>query len=275
MKTLRLTRIGLQFFAEGAPEDTAVDTSAVTQGVQEGVAPLQQESARASADGTADDQLDAEFESLIKGGRFENAFKKRTQAILDRRFKSYKAMETALQTQQPIIQLLSEKFGTDSADTASLLEKLQTADALTQSVKNSADNANKALRSELIEKKAKALSEQWAAEVHGLKKVFPTFDLARELKDPVFTALLRSGLPIRRAYTASHADELLRSAVNGTAKMVSEQTLKSIRTNGSRAAENGLSHGAGFTARTDVSALTGQDIRAIIKQVENGSTVRF
>ena len=107
-----------------------------------------------------------------------------------------------------------------------------------------------------IKEKANRLSRKWAAESAELKKHFPDFDFRSELKNPIFSQLLKSGLPLRQAYTASHSDKILRDAVQGTAKKVAEQTLKSIRAQGSRVAENGLHNGAGFVRKTDVSSLT-------------------
>ena len=130
-------------------------------------------------------------------------------------------------------------------------------------------------RDAFLSAKAQALSKRWTAEGEQLKKIFPSFDFKNELKDPVFASLLKTGMPLRKAYTAAHSDELLKNAVSGTAKKVAEQTLKNIRANGSRVAENGLHNGAGTVRKTDVSALTGKEIRSILKQVENGSKIRF
>lgn len=260
--------IDLQFFADEAasaePASSLGDASPVEE--QSGV--------NASALSTDGDQLEAEFEALIKGGKFEAPFKKRTQSIIDKRFKSLKALEESAAQSKPIFDLLSAKYGTDPSDTRLLLEKMQ-GDSFFNPNSEPSVKPDPALRDALLSEKAARLSKKWTAEAEQLKAVFPSFDFKTELKNPAFSSLLKSGMPLRRAYTAVHSDELIQHAVSGTAKKVAEQTLKSIRAQGSRVAENGLHNGSGIIRKTDVSSLSGKDIRSIVRQVENGSRIRL
>ena len=272
MKNIYLPiKISLQFFAS---EEIANNISSNTG---DAFPETEAVSDTASADNILDgNQLEEEFEKLIKGGKYENAFKKRTQGIIDKRFKTLKTLEEAQAKQQPVLDFLSKKYGIDSSDTALLLEKMQN-DAPDEK-KSETGNAEKnemQMRERYIANKAKMLSNRWAAEGEALKKIFPNFDFKTELKNPVFASLLKNGMPVKKAFTAAHSDELLKNAVSGTAKKVAEQTLKSIRAQGSRVAENGLHNGAGVVRKTDVSSLTGEEIRSILKQVENGSKIRF
>ncbi|MBR5322496.1 MAG: hypothetical protein IKU48_02995 [Clostridia bacterium] len=271
MKKQNLFRIGLQFFAENdVSSDTNVDMGAASPVTAE------QNNGQASVAEFSDNQLESEFEQLIKGGKYENAFKKRTQSIIDKRFKGYKALEESVAKQQPLIDFLSAKYGIDSADTSALLQKMQNDSKTEDSPKeNNADTQDLKIREYFLSQKAKALSKRWSDEGEQLRKIFPSFNFKNELKNPVFSSLLKSGMPLSKAYTAAHSDEILKSAVSSTAKKVAEQTLKSIRANGSRVAENGLRSSAGTVRKTDVSSLTGKEIRSIIKQVENGSKIRL
>ena len=289
-------RITLQFFADGG--DSTASTGIAHPEVS-ATAPENDASA-VSAEHTNEtgDKLEEEFEKLIKGGIYESAFKKRVQSIIDKRFKQTKVLEEEKAAAQPIFELLSETYGTDSSSPALLLEKLQNDTRLKNAVAppsadeeaNEANEANEAaeandggkgaesaedIRKRFLESKAHALYRRWTAEGEQLKKLFPSFDFKTELKNPAFSALLKSGMPVRKAYTALHSDELIKKAVSGTAKAVAEQSLKSIRAQGRRPVENGLERGGGMISRTDVSALTGKDIRDIIKKVENGTKIRF
>lgn len=267
--------IPLQFFAS---EDMSVSDSADVS-TDMGVASPEADNIEdtPSAVNTFDgNQVEEEFEKLIKGGKYEDAFKKRTQSIIDKRFKTLKALESSQAKQQPIMDFLSEKYGIDSSDPSLLLEKMQNESKEKSGIDNgSAEKTETNTREQIIAAKAQKLSRHWAEEGKELKKVFPDFDFKTELQNPIFTSLLKSGLPLRKVYMAVHSDELIRSAVQGTAIKVAEQTMKSIRAQGSRAAENGLHNGAGFVRKTDVSSLTGQEIRSILKQVENGTKIRF
>ena len=271
-KTLLPIKISLQFFAS---EELSVESSSNSIGA---ASPQTQEvSNSASVDNSLDDnQLEQEFEKLIKGGKYENAFKKRTQGIIDKRFKNLKSLEEAQAKQQPVLDFLSKKYGIDSSDTDTLLKKMQN-DAISDKT-NEMGNAEKnelQMRNRYIANKAKMLHDKWTAEGDSLKSIFPDFDFKTELKNPVFSSLLKNGMSVKKAYTAAHSDEILKNAVSGTAKRVAEQTLKSIRAQGSRVAENGLHNGAGIVRKTDVSTLTGDEIRSILKQVENGSKIKF
>ena len=305
---MKRRHISLQFFADGGneavigaggatPEDSATITNS--------------DASAASADvREAGDKREEEFEKLIKGGIYEDAFKKRVQAIIDRRFKQTKHLEEERAAAQPIFKLLSETYGTDSSSYGVILEKMQNDTRLVRNVSESAvvsddnngqtagkpdggapdkadpidkpdgsDEADAGNRREnrksFLDMKARELCRRWTAEGERLKSRFPSFDFKTELRNPAFTALLKSGMPVGKAYTAIHSDELIKKAVSGTARAVAEQSLKSIRAQGRRPAENGLAGGSGMISRTDVSSLTGKDIRDIIKQVEKGSRIRF
>lgn len=282
-KTKKLFSISLQHFADS--ETTSADT---------GLASPQNLDTSSDSVNTAHNSIsaDAEFESLIKGGKYENAFKKRTQSIIEKRFKNYKALEDSQAKQQPVMDLLAKAYGLDPADTQAILEKMQTDSRFTltdtptsedgkptaqpkENAKSFDADRMASVKEQLISQKAKALSNSWAMEAKQLKTLFPSFSLAEELQNPSFAALLKSGMPLKKAYTALHSDELIKKAVTGTAQRVKEQTLKSIRANGSRVAENGLSSKGAITHKTDVASLTGKEIRSILQQVENGSKVRF
>lgn len=268
--------LSLQFFAD---EQTSANnvTDASIENIGDASPETEKYGDNSSAESLiSDNQIEEEFEKLIKGGKFENAFKKRTQSIIDKRFKNLKTLEDIQAKQQPVLNFLSEKYGIDSSSPELLLQKMQ--EEASESTKETEGNAEKSdmqKRDRFISAKANALSRRWAMEGQELKKIFPDFDFKTELSNPTFSSLLKSGMPVHKAYTAAHSDELIKNAVEGTAKKVAEQTLKSIRAQGSRVAENGLHNGAGFVRKTDVSSLTGEEIRNIIKQVENGSKIRF
>ena len=280
MSTKKLPlKLSLQFFGN---ESTGSETPSVSATADpllsnNGDASPRVQSVDEQASAPSDDQLEMEFEKLIKGGRFENAFKKRTQGIIDKRFKTLKSLEESQAKQKPIFDLLSAKYGTDPSNIDELLEKMQNdISPKSESAPEVADKKTTSVnRDEFISQKAKALAQRWAQEGEQLKKIFPSFDFKTELNNPAFASLLKSGLPLRKAYTAAHSDEILKSAVSGTAKKAAMQTLQSIRANGNRVSENGLHNGSALLRKTDVSNLSGSDIRSIIKQVENGKKIRL
>lgn len=270
-----LFTLPLQFFANEESSDIQTNTECDSTG--DASPETNDSSVNSSAEtNLTGNQIEEEFEKLIKGGKYEDAFKKRTQGIIDKRFKTLKTLEETQAKQQPLLNFLSEKYGIDSSDTERLLQKMQEESLpKNENVKSNAEIDNAKKREQFLSAKANALYKRWTIEGEKLKKTFPDFDFKKELSNPTFSSLLKSGVPLHKAYTAAHSDELIKNAVEGTAIKVAEQTLKSIRTQGSRVAENGLHSGAGFVRKTDISSLSGEEIRNIIKQVENGSKIRF
>lgn len=216
-------------------------------------------------------KTDEEFENLIDG-KFKEQFRKRTQSIIDKRFKETKLLEEYKNKVSPLMQKLSEKYGVKDGDTDTLYSKLF-------SEESENNNESKKDEENSSEKRGKILKEQvvsWVKEGEAIKETYPDFDFRNELKNsPLFGKLLHSGVPIKTAYEVVHKDEILGGAMAYTAQKVREQVVKGIEAKGRRPLENGISSESGIVTLTDVNALTSKDILKIIKQVENGVSVKF
>ncbi len=283
MKNTFIHTINLQLFASDS--DTGENT--VDAGPSDNTEPSCMQNDEAIADDVAvisnpesQESLEQEFEKLIKGGKFESAFQKRTQNIIDKRFKTLKSLEERQEELSPLLSHLSERYGT--SDAKELLSKLQDdskQNAEPQSDENTKDTADKSisdsLKASVISAKADLTYKRWLDEGEQLRELFPDFDFKAELRNPLFASLLKNGVSVKGAYTAVHSDAIIKSAVTGTARRVKEQTMKTILANGNRPAENGVHSSLGVVRKTDVSALTGSDIRSILKQVEDGRKIRF
>ena len=116
----------------------------------------------------------------------------------------------------------------------------------------------------------------WLNESKGIKELYPDFDLRNELRSsPLFSRLVLSGAPLQAAYEIVHKDEILSGAMAYTADRVREQVVKNIETKGRRPLENGISSESAVMTAIDVNALTAKDIHRILKQVENGASIKF
>ncbi len=106
--------------------------------------------------------------------------------------------------------------------------------------------------------------------------IYPTFDLAAELRDPRFTALLRSReVDMRTAYEIVHRDEIIPAMIRYTAKHVEERLAEKMRLNAERPLENGTASAATAVSTVDVSKMTKSERRAIAKRVMMGETISF
>ena len=116
----------------------------------------------------------------------------------------------------------------------------------------------------------------WLKESGDIKEVYPDFDLRNELRSSkLFAQLVLSGAPLKASYEIVHKDEIISGAMAYTADKAREQVVKNIETKGRRPLENGISSESAVMTAIDVNALTAKDIHKILKQVENGASIKF
>ena len=210
--------------------------------------------------------IEDEFQSLIDG-KFKDEFHKKTQSIIDKRFKETKLLEDFKNKASPIIEKLSEFYQIENGNIEGLYEKISDITSVDE------------MKTEVNEENSKILKEKvysWVKEGEDLKQLYENFDFRKELQsNPVFGQLLYSGIPLKTAYEVVHKDEILSGAMAYTAQKVREQVVKGIEAKGRRPIENGIASESGIVTLTDVNALTSKDILKILKKVENGVSVKF
>ena len=208
---------------------------------------------------------DTEFERLISS-RFKNEFTRKAQAIIDKRFKETKQLEEYKHRISPAIDILMKRYDVAPGDEARL------ADLLKNEANENASSQVEVSRRENL--KSKIVT--WIKDGRRLKETIPDFDLRNEIRsNKLFSQMLMSGMPVQSAYEAVHRDEILSDAVNLTAERVRKQVVDNIQAKGMRPVENGISSDSAIVTSVDVNSLTSQDIMKILKQVENGASVRF
>ncbi len=212
---------------------------------------------------------DEEFESLING-RFKDKFTKKTQAIIDKRFKTTKELEEYKAKTSPIIEGLMEKYNIPAGEEARLLE----ADFDTMHTEDVSEAEPP--REEAVSQLIKSRVAQWIKQGEELKSKLPYFDLRQEMKEhKEFSKLLLGGVDVKTAYETVHRDRIMSDAMAYTASKVRKQVVDNIQAKGMRPVENGTSSQGAVMTAVDVNSLTSQDILKILKQVENGANVKF
>ena len=234
------------------------------------------------------------FENLIKG-EYKEEFAKRTQGIIDERFKKTKGMEETLTSHESILGMLAEKYGVkDASDVKALakaleedesfyeneaLEKGLTVDQLKEMKR--LERENKAF------KEAKALEEQrensqkiyakWVEDGNALAEKYgiTDFNLEAECQNPDFTSLLANGISLEAAYKAVHIDEMMGGAMAKTAETVRRQVANNVTNRQSRPSENGVMTNNNAIFKTDVSKLTKADRDEIDRRVARGEVITF
>ncbi len=222
------------------------------------------EDAVAEQNGAEIVNTDDEFSELING-RFKEQFAKKTQAIIDKRFKQTKELEEYKERVSPVVESLMKKYGVESGNESSLLDFIENG-------KNLQINEDIAQRRNNL----RGRISHWIKQSDEVKNTYPDFDLRKELREnKLFSQLLLGGAPLRAAYETVHKDEILSGAMAYTADKVREQVVKGIEAKGRRPIENGVSSESAVVTSVDVNSLTSQDILKILKQVENGANISF
>ncbi len=213
------------------------------------------------------DNCDNEFSQLING-KFKEQFTRKTQAIIDKRFKQTKELEDYKSRVSPIVSTLMEKYGVKEGNEELLL---QVFNGLSESPEEKGEAYKPDNKSALKEKIGK-----WIKESETLKEKIPDFNLRAEMKaNPLFSRLLLSGVPLNSAYEVVHKEEFISNAMHYTADAVRKQMVQNIEAKGRRPVENGISSESAVVTSVDVNSLTSQDILKILKQVENGASIKF
>ncbi len=258
----------LLLFSEGAAEadtGTAINTDTASQPTGE-------------VRETGEKSDEEEFEELIKG-KYSDAFKKRIQGIIDKRFSKMKSYENTVRVCTPLFEKLRADFpDVDKADTEGLINAFLE--------RNSEDNAEKTentvpqpfidkVRETLKLRAAENVRDTLLRESDELRKIYPSFDLQRELtSSPEMKQLLLSGVPLRRAFEAVNLEQIMGSVLRFAVMKAGKDTADALRGN-ARVQENSLSDRASSVKRTDVKNLTEKEILKIIEDAGKGARITF
>ena len=225
-------------------------------------------------------------------GEYKDEFSEMFQQSFNRRFKDVKGMENSLSAQKPILDILMQRYKIADGD----MSKLQTAiEEDTQYWEEAAEEAGmtveqyKALqklereneelkrirRQQEGQQKAQAQIDAWYKEAEAVKGIYPTFDFKAEATNRDFLGLLRSGLPVQKAYELVHMDEIKEAAAKSAAQAAGAQVEARIKSKQSRPSENGTSSQSAAIVKNDVSSLTREDRAEIARRAQRGEKIRF
>lgn len=135
------------------------------------------------------------------------------------------------------------------------------------------------------------------SEAEEVRAIYPGFNPAAALEEPLLGALLRGEAKptLRQLYEATHLDDILEdrvaagvqervaaavseavaAAVTTAVRETEERLLSHIRARGRRPAEVGAAGGAGIRMHPAVNRLTRKERAMLAKRAENGETIQF
>lgn len=233
----------------------------------------------------------AQFDALISGD-YKDLFDQRVQGIINRRFKETKALEGRANAAQPVLDLLSQRYGITDGDPAKLAQAIEADDAYWQEaaeghgmtvpqyrefmkLQREIETFRQEAQRRQGENAARQQVEAWQREAEALKGEYPDFDLNAEVGNPQFLEMLKAGVPVRHAYEVMHLGDIKHSAAQQAAKQTEKQVTETIRAKGARPAENGTASASGVVVKSDPSRLTRADRAEIARRVARGEQISF
>lgn len=310
-------KIYLQLFAEGgdgsAGPSTATDESSVaaTETGVEGVPPVAQkedlskvqygkseEQDSSSVDDNttqSTEDIELSFDDLIKkGGKYHDDFNKRSQQIIDKRFKQVKEMESTLDSHKSILDAIANHYGVDATNLDAIQKAIDSDESFYEeaaykegltttqyreklSMQRKLNELEEAQERQQQEQRTQEIVNQWVKESEALvsKYGIQNFDFDAEVSNPQFLSLLSSGVDFEGAYKAVHFDEMLGGAMQQTANNVSQAIANNITARQQRPSENSLSSQSHTVFKSDPSKFTDADLDEIERRVIRGEVIRF
>ena len=233
--------------------------------------------------------LDAEFEELIKG-KYKDQYGKRVQNTVQQRLKGTKETEDRLNAMNPLMDLLSARYGVKADDTEGLIKALESDDAFfeqaAQDHNMDTKDYRKMLQLQSENTRLKNQQEQqfrqeqmdkqyaaWEQQAEDARKLYPNLDLNVESQNPQFRQLLMAGIDVGTAYLALHRDDVLAGAMQHTAKTVEQKLSNKIAAGNARPAENGASGQSAAVIKTDPSKWTKADREEVRRRAARGERI--
>lgn len=231
------------------------------------------------------------FQELVNG-EYKDIYTEETQRIIDRRFREARNLEERAAKQQPVIDMLMQRYKIADGDLGKLAAAVENDNAYWSEAAEEAgmsveqykqfqklQRENAALlRAQRMQQSQRAAQQQlqkWYSEGEQVKAVYPDFDLGAESKNPQFISMLKAGVPVQHAYEVIHMDEIKAGVAQSTARQTEKQVVDGIRAKGNRPAENGTSSQSAFTVKDDPHKWTKQDRAEVARRVARGETIKL
>lgn len=278
-------KINLQLLAEGGGSDGGSAAAEGNQNSAQGVGNSAGQGEANGAQKTVNPQeREAAFKDIIRG-EYKDLYTKEVQGIIDRRFKQTKQLEQFQTDVNPLISMLSTKYGTN--DIAQLIKAIENdnsmweaaadAEGLTveqykakQKLANENAQFRRMMEAQAKQQQARAQYQQWLEDAEGVKESYPNFDLQAESENPDFINLLARGVPMKHAYEVIHMDDIKMGVATATQQAVAAD----VRANGMRPSENGAAQVNGVvTGKVNPSKMSKADRADMIRRAQRGETI--
>ena len=244
---------------------------------------------------TTSDTLEARrkaFQDLVNSEEYKDIYTEETQRIINRRFRETQNLEQQVARNQPLIDMLMQRYKISDGDIGKLTAAIENDDAYWSEAAEEAgmsveqykqfqklQRENAALMRDQQQRRSQQAAQQqlqkWYGEAEQVKGVYPSFDLNAEVKNRQFISMLKSGVPMQHAYEVVHLDDIKAGVAKMQAKATERQVVDGIRAKGARPQENGTTSQSAFTVKDDVGKLTKAERAEIARRVARGELIKF
>lgn len=215
-------------------------------------------------------------------------YNKQMQAVVQSRLKSAKSAEENLGKLTPALELLARRHNLDPAnmDYDALAKAIsdddgyyedkalemgvsvETAKKIDQQERDTARQQREEAKN-LEDQKLRAHFAKLQQQSEDMKKVFPNFDLRKELQNPAFARMTAPnvGISVEDAYYAVHRNELQTAAMQATAQKTAQKISNSIQAGSRRPDEAGSSGQAPSVTTFDYSKASPEQREAFKKDL--------
>ena len=253
-------------------------------------------------DGNPEEDRKAQYRKF-KEGDFKDLFDADINRIMGRATKKNSTLQAQIDSYQPTIEILQQRYGTD--DMKVIAAKLENDDAYWQEEADEAgmtveqmkhqkkmerdqkrlERDNQALLQTIAAQQQQAEGDKrmsrWLAEGEQLKARFPSFNLQTEDEDPKFAKTVRYltdiGFvnPVEATFYSMHGSELMSNAASSAAAATEQKITANVRAKGARPAEAANTPKGAVTYKNDPSKFTKADRAEIARRSLRGEKVSF
>ena len=253
-----------------------------------------QEQAAAADNPTEENKTDSPSRKSLKEILEDPDYNREMQAIVQSRLRGAKDAEEKLAKLTPALELLARANNLDPEnidydalakainDDESYYEQkalemgvsVETAKKIDQQERNTARKERENTRT-LEQQKVDNRFNQIYQQSKAMKKVFPNFDLRKELENPVFARMMAPDMPftVEQAYHAVHHEELQTAAMQVTAQTVAKKISNDIQAGSRRPNENGTSGQAPSVTTFDYRSMSPEQRRALKDRIYSGEKI--
>ena len=217
-------------------------------------------------------------------------YNKEMQAVVQSRLRTAKGAEEALGKMAPAIEVMARKYGLDpeNMDYDALAKAINDDDAYYEDkaleMGVSVETAKKVDQMERNTERQKAIEQRTLQEQmvqqhfvkleqqgEAMKKVFPNFDLRKELQNPAFARMTAPGvgISVEDAYYAVHRNEIQTAAMQVTAQKTAEKISNAIASGSRRPDESGTSSQAPSVSTFNYAKASREEREAFKKDLQS------